>query len=297
MSISLFKTLIVVADTGSFSAAADKVCITHAAVGQQMKRLENSLGVTLFDRTDKTPRLNQLGKALIPKAKAVVYSYDTILDDLTGDPQMIGELVLGAVPSTMRGLIPKATKGLIESYPNLHIRVVPDLSFKLLEQVETGSLDAAVMSEPLRVHAKLNWMPFYEEELVVLTSSTVKQSDPIQVLASRPYIRNSRHAMVGILAEEWLARNKVEVRDAMEMSSLENIISMIAHDLGVSVVPNICVPDPIFSQLNKLSLGPTAPTRVLGIVTRSDCSKLSLVHRLLEQVKQTAEEHAASPPV
>lgn len=297
MSISLFKTLIAVADTGSFSAAAEEVCVTHAAVGQQMKRLESSLGVALFDRSEKTPRLNQLGKAFVPKAIAVVYSYDSILDDLTGDPQMIGELILGAVPSTIRGLIPKAAKGLVESYPDLHIRVVPELSFNLLEQVELGTVDAAVMSEPLRVHAKLHWMPFYEEELVLLTSPTVEESDPKRILATMPYIRHSRHAMVGMLAEEWLAKQKIEVHDAMEMGSLENLASMIAHDLGVSVVPNICVPDPIFKELKKLSLGPTAPTRVLGILTRADCSKLRLVQRLLEQIKLTVKQHAASPPI
>lgn len=297
MSISLFKTLIAVAETGSFSAAADEVCLTHAAVGQQMKRLEASLGVTLFDRSEKTPRLNQLGKAFIPKAKTVVHAYDSILDDLTGDPQMIGELVLGAVPSTIRGLIPQATKNLIGMYPDLYIRVVPELSFNLLEQVELGTVDAAVMSEPLRVPSKLNWMPFYEEELVLLTSPEVKELDPLRILETMPYIRHSRHAMVGVLVEEWLAKQKVEVRDAMEMGSLENLASMIAHDLGVSVVPNICVPDPIFKRLKKLSLGPSAPTRVLGILTRSDCSKLRLVQHLLEQIKQTVKQHASSPPI
>ncbi len=297
MSISLFKTIIAVAETGSFSAAAEEVCLTHAAVGQQMKRLESSLGVALFDRSEKTPKLNQLGKAFIPKAKAVVYAYDSILDDLTGDPQMIGELVLGAVPSTIRGLIPRATKGLTESYPDLHIRVVPDLSFNLLEQVELGTVDVAVMSEPLRVHAKLNWIPFYEEELVLLTSPTVEGTDPRRILATLPYIRHTRHAVVGILAEEWLAKHKIKVRDAMETVSLENLTSMIAHDLGVSVAPNICVPDPIFRELKKLSLGPTAPSRVLGILTRADCSKLRLVQRLYEQIKQTVNEHAASSPI
>ena len=284
LSISLFKTLIAFSETGSFRGAADVVCVTHAAVGQQMKRLEDTLGVKLFDRSEKTPRLNQLGKAFVPKAKAVVHAYDTILDDLTGGPQMIGELVLGAVPSTIRGLIPKSAKRLVELYPDLHIRVVPDLSPNLLEQVEQGTLDAAVLSEPLRVHDNLNWMPFYEEELVLLTAPEVTETDPRRILATMPYIRHTRRAAVGALAEEWLSRNKLKVNDAMEMGSLENLASMVAHNLGVSVGPNICVPDPIFRQLNKIPLGPGAPSRALGILTRADCSKLQLVHKLLDQI-------------
>ncbi len=297
MTISLFKTLIAISECGSFRGAADVVCVTHAAVGQQMKRLEEALSVKLFDRSEKSPRLNQLGKAFVPKAKAVVYAYETILDDLTGDPRMIGELSLGAVPSTIRGLIPKSVKRLIELYPDLHIRIVPDLSPNLLEQVEQGLLDAAVMSEPLRVHDNLNWMPFYEEELVLLTSPEVTETDPRRILATMPYIRHTRQAAVGMLAEKWLSKNKVKVNDTMEMGSLENLASMVAHNLGVSVGPNICVPDPIFRQLRKISLGPSALSRTLGILTRTDCSKLRLVEKLLDQINAVVAEYTAGEAI
>ena len=297
MSISLFKTLIAISETGSFRGAADVVCVTHAAVGQQMRRLEDTLGVKLFDRSEKSPRLNQLGKAFVPKAKAVVRAYDTILDDLTGDPRMIGELVLGAVPSTIRGLIPKSAKRLIEFYPDLHIRVVPDLSSNLLEQVEQGTLDAAVLSQPLRIHDKLNWMPFYEEKLVLLTAPEVTETDPRRILATKPYIRHTRQAAVGMLAEEWLSKNRLKVNDAMEMGSLENLASMVAHNLGVSVGPNICVPDPIFQGLNKISLGPEAPSRTLGILTRTDCSKLQLVQKFLDQINVVVSEFSANESI
>mgnify|MGYP001791003149 CR=1 FL=1 len=285
MSITLFKTLIAVAETGSFRRAAGVVSVTDAAVGQQMRRLEAQLGVVLFDRSEKTPRLNQLGKALVPKAQAVVAAYDTILDDLTGDPRMIGELTLGAVPSTIRGLIPKTAKRVVERYPDLHIRVVPGVSPDLLEQVEQGVLDAAVLSAPARVPSRLNWMPFVQEELVLLTSAAVTQTDMRQILATQPYIRHTRKAAVGLLAEEWLSRHKLTVQDAMEMSSFEDVVSMVAHGLGVSVGPNICVPDAIFSTLRRLPLGPDAPRRMLGVLTRADCSKLQLVQRVLEQLK------------
>ncbi|MCH9832000.1 MAG: LysR family transcriptional regulator, partial [Alphaproteobacteria bacterium] len=237
MTISLFKTVIAISECGSFSGAADIMCVTQAAVGQQMRRLEASLGVKLFDRSEKTPRLNQLGKSFVPKAKEVVVAYETILDDLTGDPRMIGELSLGAVPSTIRELIPRSAKGLMCLYPDLHIRVVPELSPRLLEQVEQGTLDAAVMSEPLRVSDNLNWMPFYKEKLVLLTAPRIKEMDPRKILATMPYIRHTRHAAVGMLAEEWLSKHDVKVNDTMEMSSLENLVSMVSHDLGVSVGP------------------------------------------------------------
>lgn len=289
MSISLFKTLIAISEHGSFSAAADHVCISHAAVGQQMRRLEETLQVVLFDRTQRTPRLNQLGLALVPKAKAIVYAYDTILDDLTGDAQFIGELTLGAVPSTIRGLIPLSVKKLIVNYPDLHIRVVPGLSGDLFDQVARGALDAAVMSKPASLDRNLNWYSFAEEKLVLLTAPEITTEDPFKILRDMPFIRHTRRAAVGLLVEQWLQQNKVTVREAMVMESIETISSMVAHNLGVSIVPDLCVPDPAFKQLRKIRLEPNSMPRILGILTRSDCSKIRLVDRLREQIEITCQ--------
>lgn len=293
MSIPLFRTLIAIAENGSFSAAAQQVCISHAAVGQQMRRLEETLQVVLFDRSQRTPRLNQLGLALIPKAKAIVHAYDTVLDDLTGDAQFIGELTLGAVPSTVRGLIPMSVKKLIANYPDLHIRVVPGLSGDLFDQVTRGGIDAAVMSEPASLDRNLHWSPFAEEKLVLLTSAELTENDPIKILREMPYIRHTRRAAVGLLVEQWLQQNKITVREAMVMESIATISGMVAHNLGVSIVPDLCVPDPAFSTLRKLPLTPNTFPRVLGILTRSDCSKIRLIDRLHEEITLTCQQYGS----
>ena len=263
-----------------------------------MRRLEETFGVTLFDRSKKIPQLNPLGRALATKAKAVVYAYDTILDDLTGDTQMIGELTLGAVPSTIRELIPRAIKKLVLVYPALRVRVVPALSDDLLDQVERGGLDAAVLSTPRQIGDSLSWQPFAEEELVLLAAPEVTECDPFKLIRTMPYIRHARRAAVGMLAEEWLLRNNVVVQASMEMESLETLASMVSHNLGVSIAPNICVPDPIFENLRKIPLTGTgslrANSRVLGVLTRSDCSKSRLVERLLIEIRQTVGEYRRS---
>lgn len=287
MSIQLFKTLIAISELGSFSAAADHICVSQAAVGQQMKRLEDLFQVSLFDRSHRIPQLNQLGKALIPKAQAVVHAYETIFDDLTGDAQFIGELTLGAVPSTIRELIPRSIKSLMENYPALHVRVVPGLSDDLFDQVTRGALDAAVISQPNNIDSSLNWCPFVEEELVLLAAPEVVGDDPMQLLSEMPYIRHARRAAVGKVIEQWLSQNNVKVREVMMMESIEDLTSMVAHNLGISIVPNLCVPDPVFTKLRKLPLGPGAESRVLGILTRSDCSKIHLVDRLQHHIEET----------
>ena len=285
MSIQLFKTLIAISEHGSFSTAADHICISHAAVGQQMKRLEESFEVTLFDRSQKSPRLNQLGQALVPKAQKVIHDYETIFDDLVGDAQFIGELTLGAVPTTIRELIPRSIKRLMENYPDLYIRVVPGLGGDLFDQVSRGAIDAAIMSKPESIDKAFRWRLIAEEELVLVTAPEITGNDPIKILNEMPYIRHNRRAAAGIVAEQWLSQNKVDLREIMVTDSIETLTSMVTHNLGVAIVPNLCMPGPIFENLRKISLGPSSIPRVLGLLTRKDCSKIRMVDRLQEEIE------------
>ncbi len=285
MSIQLLKTLVAISEHGSYSSAADKLFITHAAVGQQMKRLEESFDVTLFDRSEKSPRLNQLGQALIPKAQKLIHDYENLFEGLIGDARFIGELTLGAVPTTIRELIPRSIKRLTANYPDLYIRVVPGIGGNLFDQVLRGAIDAAIISKPESLDKNLYWYPIAEEELVLVTSKNVTGNDPIKILSEKPFIRHNRRAAAGLVVEQWLSQNKVEVRETMVTDSIETLTSMVTHNLGVAIVPNLCMPGPVFAELRKISLGTSSIPRVLGILTRKDCSKVRLVERLKEEIE------------
>ena len=129
-----------------------------------------------------------------------------------------------------------------------------------------------------------------ESELVLLTSPEVTMDDPMQILRELPYIRHTRRAAVGVLVDQWLLKNDVSVREAMVMESIETVSSMVSHNLGVSIVPNLCFPDSTFRKMRKIKLGPNTYTRVLGILTRSDCSKIRLVDRLRMQIEATCNQ-------
>lgn len=294
MSITLLRTLVAVADRGSFAGAADQVCVTHAAVGQQMKRLEDQLRVTLFNRSQKSPQLNATGLALIPKARAVLLAYDTMLDGVVGEDRIYGELTLGAMPSTLGGLVPRSIKRLIRTFPDLHIRVVPGLADDLIEQIERGGIDAAILSVPDRLSPRLVWHFVAREPLVLITAAEVTETDPFTILQTMPFIRHARQTAAGKLVDRWLSENKIQVRPSMEIDSLEILSNMVAYDLGVSVVPNLCVPDTTFDGLRKIPLGTHPPSRELGLLAPADSPKTKLIERLLAEVRQTSHEGEAA---
>lgn len=157
MSIRMLRTLIAVANHGTFSAAVDDVFVTHAAVSQQMRSLEDEWRVSLFDRTNRTPKLTPTGIALLAKAREVVRAYDDIVPSVLGDDGLRGRFVLGAVPTSVTRLVPFATALLKDKFSRLQVRLYPGLSIHLIHQVERGVLDAAVVSKPSVVPRGLLW--------------------------------------------------------------------------------------------------------------------------------------------
>lgn len=287
MSLALLKTLIAVSEHGSFAAAAHAVNLSQAAVGQQMKRLEEQLGLALFDRNESAPKLNPLALSLIPKARSLISDYDALLDDITGDTRLEGEFSLGAVPSCIRALVPQSLGKLRIRAPRLHIRVVPGLSADIVEQVERGGVGAGIVSKPAYISSALRWQALSCEPLVLLTSSKQTGSDPLQLLQTLPYISHTRRSAVGQLADQWLSDNAIRVQVAMEMESLESVASMVAYDLGVSIVPDVCVPDVVFDSLRRLPLPGPQAHRTVGVLSRVDVRQRTLVDVLVRELQDT----------
>ena len=114
MSFRRLKTLIAVAECGSFVKAASTTFLTPAAVSQQMKSLEQELGVVLFNRKNRTPTLTPVGSAVVAKAREIVLAYKNMVRSVTGTGALEDDLIIGAVPTTMTGLIPR--KFLVELF-------------------------------------------------------------------------------------------------------------------------------------------------------------------------------------
>lgn len=289
MSLRQLKTLIAVAELGTFAKAAEAVFVTPAAVSQQMKALETELGVVLFDRNKRTPGLTPLGYALVPKAREVVKAYGGMISALGGDFTLHDEITIGAVPTTMTGLMPRAVKALKEIYSGLHIRIVPGLSSELLPQVERGFLDAAILTWPANLHGHLNWRVLAEEELIVIAPPDAIEDDACALLQNHPFIRFNRRAWVGQQIETWLSERKIRVRESMELDTLESIDMMVHYGLGVSIVPRCCVPPPHMLDLKCVSLNPPAAPRLLGLLSRHDCEKALLIDIVFTELERQVQ--------
>lgn len=296
MSIRMLRTLIAVAENGTFSAAADAVFVTHAAVSQQMRALEEDWQVSIFDRSTRSPTLTPIGRALVAKAREVVQAYDDIVPSVLGDDGLRGDFSLGSVPTSLTGLVPFATALLKARWPGLHVRLFPGLSIPLIHQVERNALDGALISRPEILPRDLVWTPVSHEELVLICSDRVEGDEPIRILREHPFIRFTREAVVGSLIENWLQSQDIQVDDTMELGGLEAIYSMVQAGLGVSIVPEPCVSVPSLHALRRLPLSSSGKLqRQLGLVQRKDSTKGQVMREISKAMTHAVAARTFDP--
>ena len=281
MSIRMLRTLIAVDEHKTFSAAAEAVHVTHAAVSQQMRALEDEWQIALFDRAKRTPELTPTGRAIVAKAREVVRAYDNIVPSVVSADALQGDISLGAVPTTLTGLVPLAISRLKTAFPKLHVQVNPGLTTPLISQIERGTLDVALVSRPPVIPPAFDYRHIADEPLQLLAARGTACDDPLDLLASRPFIRFNRDAVVGQMIEGWLQGKGIRVQESMELDGLEAISSMVYANLGVSIVPASCVPSHSPIPIERIPLGPDAPVRQLGLIYRRD----SLRMRVLDEIE------------
>ncbi len=238
-SVRLLKTFITVASEGSFAAAAQRVALTQAAVGLQMRTLEGELRRPLFDREGKTVRLNQAGRELLPQAERMVELYRQML---AGDPAaqpMSGTLHVGAVVSALRPLL-QATLALKRRYPALELHVSAAKSAELVARVAAGELDAAIaVREPGSPQPRtgLAWTELYAEPMVVLAHRRAADLPIRALVQSEPFIRFDRGEHTGQLVERTLRRLRARPREFLELNAIETMVDLVRAGLGVTMVP------------------------------------------------------------
>lgn len=290
MSIRHLRTLVAIAEKGSFAAAADAVFVTQAAVSMQMKSLEDELGMPLFDRSKRPPVLNEAGRALIPKARDVLRAYDRLDQIGQDDDEIEGHLIIGAVPSTITGVMPRALLALRAKHPRLHVELTTGPSADLAMQVSRGNLDAAVISDLRHPIEGLAWEPFAWEPLIVIAPMDAPEMAPEQLLETYPFIRFSRRAWVGRLIDELLKDKGIRVSERMTLDSLEAIATMVFHGLGVSIVPYRTVGTPFPVPLQRIPFGKPPTNRVLGLIQRDGNAKAELTEALLKELTALSDE-------
>lgn len=297
MSIRHLRTLLAIAERGSFAAAARDIHLTESAVSMQMKALEEELGLALFDRSKRPPALTDAARALLPEAAELVGGYARLARRKNEPPLVEGHLRLGAVPSVITGILPGALAALRRKHPGVHVEITMALSAELVERVSRRRLDAAIVSELGKVPSGLLWSPFAREPLVLIAPLDAPDRPAGELLASHPFIRYTRQAWVGRLIHATMKRRRIKVAETMTLDTLEAVTAMVSHGLGVSIVPERGRGVAFAFPIRTVTLpGPTVH-RVVGLLRADKHAKASLADALLAELATLARRDRGGPRI
>lgn len=287
MSIRALRTLLAIAQHGSFAQAAQSVHLTQSAVSLQIKSLEETFNAALFDRSRRLPVLTDAGHVAVERAREILALYDGIAVEIGGDNELRGRLKIGVIQTALASVLPQALVALGARHPHLRITVNSGMSAELATRVEAGELDVAITTEPVKPHPYgLLSTPLYEEGFWIVAPAAFAGQDARQLLEQQPFIRFDRRAWAGRTIERELRRLHLRVQTSMELDSQEAIIQMVTQGLGVAVLP---LSRRNLEQLGELDLQPFgSPQRLRRVVLleREDRPRARLAAALAQVIQE-----------
>lgn len=264
--IKEFKTFIAVARDGTFTGAGAHLGLTQSAVSAQIKRLEEYLGVELFDRGARAAVLNAHGREMLPQAEELVAMAERMVTT-AGAGQVSGSLRIGAIASVQQGLMVDALGRFRAVYPDVRVRLVPGVSLSLLGQVDAGEVDMAVLIRPpFTLPPELGWQRLTTEPVVLAMPDAMPVAPWREVLATQPFIRYDRASFGGRVVDIFLKKHRLNVHEAVELDEIEAIANLVRHGLGVALLPQLRGLD--MTGLRLVPLGAEAFHREIGIIGR-----------------------------
>lgn len=276
------KTLVAVAREGTFAAAGARLGLTQAAVSAQMRRLADEFGFALFDRAGRAAKLNARGAQILLRAQELIRLYENLGAASPGEAAPV-PVTIGAIATTQRGLLPDALAKFHRAHPAVRVRVVPGVSMDLLDQVDRGDLDFAVMIRPpFALQSDLRWAEMLREPFRLIVPRHVKGNDWAAILAAQPFIRYDRNSFGGRQADRFLRAAHITPRECCELDEIESLVELVAKGVGVALVPQTALHRHWPKGVRAIDLGARTFHRETGIVHRAGAPSREPVAKLME---------------
>lgn len=241
MELHQLRYFCAVARTGAFTRGAEEEGVTQPTLSQQIRKLEASLGVALFERRGRRVRLTQPGMRLLPIAQEVlrhVVDARQALECLRSDIQ--GPLRVGCIPTVMPYLLAPRAAEFQRQYPDVELHLVENTTARLAQQLQDGEVDVAVVGLPVP-HPDLVCSELFREPLLLAVPLTHRLAraaavSPRDVRDDRLLILREGHCFRG---DALAACRRTPARAGVffETDQFASIFSLVAGGFGVSVIP------------------------------------------------------------
>lgn len=286
--LSELRTFLAVVRFGSFAKAGDNIGLTQGAVSAQIRRLEEQIGVELFDRSGRRAALTPEGREIHSRAEDIVASIMQL--GTPGRQSAIqGVVTLGAITSVQQTWLIDTTALILKEFPSIGFRVIPGDSFRLFGQVDAGEIDMAVMVRPpFGLQGDLRWFSLVHESFALLAPSTFTGSSWEEAAHSLPFIRYERSSFGGRVVDQFLRKVGLHIREVLEMDEIDALIRAVELGIGFSIIPLKHKHTKFIDKIRIIPLNGPKLTREIGVVARVNGKHQLIIDRFIELLQYSA---------
>ncbi|MFP4097380.1 MAG: LysR substrate-binding domain-containing protein [Alphaproteobacteria bacterium] len=290
MNLRDLKYIRAVSDLQHFGKAAAQCHVSQPTLSGQIKKLEDELGLTLFERTSRRVIPTDIGLKIVANARRILQEVDSIyeLAEQSRTP-FTGKFRLGAFPTLASYIFPSLVHGIKQLMPGLNLILLEEKTADLVTKLKNGQIDCALLATPVEDEL-LEWETLFTDEFVVATP-------PDHVLASCVQIRQDMldgHNLL-LLEEGHCLRDQalevcqfqgLQTGQDFRATSLETLRQMVKAGSGITLMPKIAVSKNEIG-IHYVPFEPPAPSRTIGLYWRKTTTKRAVI----EQVASLLNKH------
>ncbi len=289
MKLRDLSYFVVLAQTLHFGKAAELSHVSQPTLSVQIKKLEDRLGVILIERDNKNVRLTPEGKVIAAQAQKVLHEIEAIKTyaKAVQDP-LAGDLHVGIIPTLGPYLLPQAISALHKQLPKLSLWLTEAHTSVLLEQLQTGTLDLAILALPVAAD-NLQVIPLFTEPFYFAVHHThplakKKNISPKDIVGEQLLLLTDGHCLRD-QALEFCQQHLSQPLGDFKATSLETLRHMVAQGLGASLMPELATRE-VHPNIRYIPFKNKAPGRQLGLVFRKTHVRTPLMQDMAQIIKQ-----------
>ncbi len=252
--------------------AAEELHIAQPALSKQISQLEHELDVALFDRIGRNVRLTEAGEALLPHVRAVLAQVEAARAEMAERIGLRrGRVAIGTPPTVGTQLLPRALAAFNQTYPGIEFRLHEAGVQTLLDLLEAGLADIAIVTMPVEDPA-LTVAELFTEELVVVVgrehSLAERGTVPLEELQHESWVLSPKSYELREATLHACHEAGFTPRVVLDGGEMDTLLHLVAAGVGITIVPRMAVKDS--ERLVMLKVQDRRIQRSLGLVWRAD---------------------------
>lgn len=299
MTLTQLQYIVAVDTWRHFATAAEKCFVTQPTLSMQIQKLEDELGVRIFDRSKSPVVPTAEGEAIIAQAREILREAER-LTALAREKkgELVGELKVGIIPTLAPYLLPLFLKNFLKRFPGIRLSVTELTTDIIVEKLKKNVLDAGLLVTPLDVNG-IAEQPLFYEEFVVYVSPDEAAYKKRYVLADDIDVRHlwlleEGHCMRSQIMH--LCELKTQATEGnnfqYEAGSVETLKKLVESRNGITILPELAVRDLTARQMKMVRhFKPPAPVREVSLVTHRNFVKKKFLDALRDSILHSIPDH------